>query len=88
MAKEEKILKIAQNKLQKLNDIVYDLYKDNFCQSNNSYYFLKDIVDLRSYYSAIIKKDYKKAYKIQINLDTDPREKIADSVYNFIDDLY
>ncbi len=87
MTREEKIIKVASNQLNKLNKIVERLYTHNKCGKSDFYLFIGDVVDLRNYYAAVIEKDYKRAHKIEINLDTHCRESIPSTVYDFIYDL-
>lgn len=84
MTKQEKVIQIAENKLAKLDEIVLQLYESNLCQKKNKDLLLGDIVDLRTYYAAIVNEDFKTARRIQENVDTCVRESISQSCYDFV----
>ena len=85
MTKEIQIKTIATNQKKEIESVLAGILKNEKPKSKFKYCFLGDCFDLMQYYGCVESGNYKKAYSIQINLDTDPREQIKNTVYNFIE---
>jgi hypothetical protein len=81
---EEKITNLAVKKQVELYDILREILYQHKVMPKNRFLYLGDIVDLIKYYEFVIENDYKKAYQMQNNLDTDVYEKIPSSICVFV----
>jgi hypothetical protein len=62
--KESKLIKLAQKEYNNLQYILYTAHHDNKVSKKYRHLFLEDIIHYKQFYGFIMKKQYKKAYRV------------------------
>ncbi len=81
---ENKIHTIAKNQIKFLERQVNRVYNGETIHGDAYYMFLGDIGQLTKFYNLVLNGKYKQAENLSQNMDTNCREFIKDTVFNFV----
>lgn len=87
--KEERAVVNAFDLKSKLQKMVYKILNgEHIGTTKYTYVYPNDFADIIRYCDLVIKCDFKKAAKLQRDMDTPVYELLPNSLYNFIQEYY
>lgn len=87
MTKEQKVIEISQNKIDKLKELLELTSTGAKIKQKDYWLCVGDVSDLIRFYTLIIHNQFGKAQNLMFNFDTNVRECLPDTVYNFLENL-
>lgn len=82
--KEVNLIAKVSKRLLDLEGHIYDVLGGEPAKKSIRWMYFQDASDYIKYYRAIIAKNYKKAWDIQENMDTSPRDEIPEYIFDFV----